>query len=295
MARSFRSRRFRRSARRFGARRRRGSSLGRIKKDIQKCNFPTKVKFMGLTERKVMFLTKNMSIEFTGNGGLDVAKCIYLSPTSTENYKSIVEENVTVSTVQKVPDPAHPGQFIDKDVNYNVRQPNWDKLCILGIYIKIQPTVNQFIPGGRDIVPIKCIYSMNNADVPFAREYDIAIQPKKQIFTFNSNEAFTIYVPAPTTMEFGSANVHKSKTWWSLADLKTFTTSIITGHSAIQDDEYEERDDTFEEEEDDQNTCMLGDVLMANGNTMHAGRLTFITSGVASFNVTINYKVALKG
>lgn len=286
MARSFRSRRFRRSARRYAARRRRGSSLGRIKKDIQKCNFPTKVKFMGLTERKVMFLTKNMSMEFTKrDDNADVAKCIYLSPTFTENYKSIVEEDVTITTVR--PPITEGGDNVVK--NYNVRQPNWDKMCILGIYIKIQPTMNQFTVGTREIVPIKCIYSMNNADVEFAREYDIAIQPKKQIFTFNSNEAFTIYVPAPTTMEFGSSNVHKSKTWWSLADLKTFSTSIIT-RSGDGDEE-----DTFDEEDQDQDLPLLGDVLMANGNIMHAGRLTFITSGDASFNVTINYKVALKG
>ena len=91
------------------------------------------------------------------------------------------------------------------------------------------------------------------------------------------------------SLEFGSSNVHKSKTWWSLADLKTFSNSILTNSSANGDD------DTYEEEEEDQNLSMFGDVLMANGNLMHAGRLTFITSGTASFNVTINYKVALKG
>lgn len=246
---------------------------------------------MGLTERKVMFLTKNTSIAFTARtDGADTAKCVYLTPTNTENYKSIVDENVNVDVKGMVYNEATKQEEEKVIATYNVRQPNWDKLCILGIYIKIQPTINQFIPGGRDIVPIKCIYSMNNADVAFAKEYDVAIQPKKQIFTFNSNEAFTIYVPAPTTMEFGSSNVHKSKTWWSLADLKTFSTSIITKNEDIDE---ENQENTFEEEEQDYS--MLGDVLMAQGNTMHAGRLTFISSGTASFNVTINYKVALKG
>ena len=63
MARGYRSRSFR-PGRRMGRRLlKKRSSLRKIKKDIMRCNFPTKVKFLGLTEKKVMFLTKTFTID----------------------------------------------------------------------------------------------------------------------------------------------------------------------------------------------------------------------------------------
>lgn len=232
---------------------------------------------MGLTERKVMFLTKNEDLVFAGNG--IETHSLYLSPINTDNLISIMGNPVPVTNAA--------GQAAG-----NARIANWDKFCILGIYIKIQPIANSFSGGAgiNSITPVQCIYSMNNADPTFMRSFDQLARTRKQVFTFNSNEAFTIYVPAPTTMENNTAVVHKSKTWWSLDDLRAIA-GYFQGDQDI--DEGEEEENLGDEA--DLDLPNFGSVLVNEGNTMHAGRLSFTSQGTASFNVTINYKIALKG
>lgn len=308
MARRYRSRRYRpRTGRRLRMRR---STLKRIKKDIMKCNFPTKVKFMGLTEKKVMFLTKSFDFTFAaqadaqnhtaGPEGLS----FYLDPLIAENIDSILK----TKTIQLQP-PAAQGQA---PVTGNYIVSNWDKLCILGIYIKFQPKKNMWAASdaANNINTVKCTYTMNN--FPSLDEglvkYDKECLSSKQVFTFNSNEAFTMYVPAPTTMCSTSPCVYKSKTWWALADLAK---NIGGGSDFITGDESEGESES--EGEDGGNglgNAMDEDVEM--GNTadpyfctpkvsdgvykpyIHAGRVHLESAG-ASYNVTINFKVALKG
>lgn len=266
MARSYRSRRFRsarRIGRRYGAKK---SSMARIKKDIMKCNFPTKVKFMGLTERKVMFLTKNLEISLNAqaaNGTIanDPVKSFYLCPMNAENIATI--------------------RYTDNGAAFS----NWDKFCILGVYIKFQPRRNMFdgSDAGKQIYPVSATYTMNNVKQNVVA-YDRANKRNKQVFTFNSNEAFTIYVPAPTTMDINSPVVHKSKTWWSLTDLNKFD-DLLTASMDEDDD-----DDDCTDDKD------LGDAINQD-DYMHAGRISLQTtaSKPVYYNVTINYKIALKG
>ena len=272
MARGYRSRRFR-PGRRMGRRLlKRKSSMARIKKDIMKCNFPTKVKFMGLTERKVMFLTKTIQCAINRPAGNGVAatgatRSFYLCPLNSENLS-------TIRYTANVGPGANAPQAIFS---------NWDKFCILGIYIKFQPVRNSFDGGNAATIinPVKCTYSMNNVQYAATAAYDHENVRNKQVFTFNSNEAFTIYIPAPTTMETQSAVVHKTKTWWSLTDLGAW-------NQDIQD----YREDFSEEDDDDEPN--LGDPFNAN-ILMHAGRIALESIGQAYYNITINYKVALKG
>lgn len=301
MARRYRSRRYRpRAGRRLRIRR---STLKRIKKDIMKCNFPTKVKFMGLTEKKVMFLTK--SFDFTiasqaqegvvGPNGLS----FYLDPLIAENLNSILKEQVfTVGGTEENPE------------NKTFVVSNWDKLCILGIYIKFQPKKNVWAAddGANNINTVKCTYTMNNfpsQDLGLIK-YDKECVNSKQVFTFNSNEAFTMYVPAPTTMCSNSPCVHKSKTWWAIADLMK---NLEGGKNYI---EGEESEGESEGEEGDHGLGSGMDEDIEMGSTtapyfctpevsegsvkpyIHAGRVHLESAG-ASYNVTINFKVALKG
>lgn len=305
MARRYRSRRYRpRLGRRLRLRR---STLKRIKKDIMKCNFPTKVKFVGLTEKKVMFLTANTQINLKGGNGIS----FYLDPMSTENLSSILKEA--------------PFGDDDDDAGTHARKftiANWDKICILGIYIKFQPVKNTWVANGADeINTVKCTYTMN--DFPYwdkaqCIEYDKECKSSKQIFTFNSNESFTMYVPAPTTMCSDSPCVHKSKTWWALANLVATIPVNSAGNIVISDEE--EEDDSESEggqeggqqgmsrgmEEDDMIGATKGNLYYCSPevstpkNTVddkpyiHAGRIHLESTG-AKYNVTINYKVALKG
>lgn len=272
MARGYRSRRFR-SARRIGRRYiAKKSSMARVKRDIMKCNFPTKVKFMGLTEKKVMFLTNNLQVAINRPAGENIAatgrtRSFYLCPLNTDNIRTIMK-----------PDQDAAGDA----ANFS----NWDKICILGVYIKFQPIINMFdgANGAKIIHPVTATYTMNNVNLANAPAYDQANKENKQVFTFNSNEAFTIYVPAPTTMEMNSAVVHKSKTWWSLTDLVAFANDI-------QDIRGEEDDC-----DDDDDCDQLGNPYNPQ-NFMHGGRISLDVAdgGQVNYNVTINYKVALKG
>ena len=279
MARRFRSRRYRpRSARRIRFRK---SSLKRIKKDILKCNFPTKVKFMGLTERKVMFLTYQQDLSFTLNTETDITKpdngihdhSMYLIPTTAENYESIVKETGTA-----------------------LRKPNWDKMCVLGIYIKIQPVANTFdgADAEKKIYPVQCFYAMDSCPIGSVLAYDDGIRSYKQLFTFNSNEAFTIYLPAPTTMAFNDAVVHRSKTWWSLATLKSGKAVDYIKLADMEEEQYNE-DVNDDNDADDDIIGAADDANTGSGYMFHCGRLAFHTKGKADFNVTVNFKVALKG
>lgn len=282
MARGYRSRRYRPS-RRIGRRFKKSSSMRKVKKDILKCNFPTKVKFMGLSERKVMFLTRTEKLALANTN-----KCILLNPLLCPNVISLM------------------------DVDSGAKLSNWDKFCILGIYIKMQPVKNQWTGAAADTInEVQCTYTYNNCPEGQAATFDNDNINRKQIFTFNSNEAFTIYIPAPPTMSYrdpiqvpvnGIPNVtnatvtipqssdcvvHKSKTWWSLADLKANT----TGRQMIGEEEEGSMDYDGESDED-----MIGSPYdNTTSPIVHAGRLFFKCSGAASYNVTINYKVALKG
>lgn len=305
MARYYNRRRFARRVRRM--RRSKRSSLSRVKKDILKCNFPTKVKFMGLTERKVMFLTESVDMATT-NG-----KEIILNPMNASNIDSImhsVTKYIPVNGAQQPPSA------------YSVNYSNWDKMCILGIYIKVQPKKNTWDANGAgNITPVKCIYSQNTLDLVTYQtytqnaagqwvrgpnygplNYDNDSLSLKQVFTFNSNEAFTIYIPAPPTMSSMDPCVHKSKTWWSLVNIKK---NLVNNNyiNSVENDEEESQFRAYgEEDDDDEDVPVLGSgpvqpqvAAQDDRSYIHAGRLYFVSAAAAEFNVTINYKVALKG
>lgn len=256
-----------RRSRRLSKKRR---TMAILKKDIRKCNFPNKVKFLGMTEKKVMFLRYEPTAAITSSKW-----CFYLDPTNTKNISTLrTEYTFTKGTA--------------KALGYLT---NWDKFCVLGIYIRLQPVANVYNgTDGQKIQQIKCTYTMNNIEVGSSDDanildltadglYDSANINNKQVFTFNSNESFTLYVPAPTTMCYNSPVVHKSKTWWSLSELKPIAANSRRGDN-----------DSFSEDYED-----VEGVLAVDQFSMHCGRLYLEATNPINYNVTINYKVALKG
>lgn len=227
---------------------------------------------MGLSERKVMFLTENVILDDLATG-----HSTYLVPTRCSNIQSITSSKPVDDTL-------------------TAKYSNWDKMCILGIYIKFQPIKNQWAgkalttttnDAGVTVITervdtiseVQCTYTFNNAPVDRMREYDAENILNKQVFTFNSNEAFTIYIPAPPTMSSTDPCVHKSKTWWSITDLN------IEGLPGQRGEEEDEDEDEYIGTPYGNNTSPF----------VHAGRLYLKSTGEAKYNVTFNYKVALKG
>ena len=287
MARFYRRKRFARRLRR--AFRGKKTSMARIKKDIMKCNFPTKVKFMGLTEKKVMFLTQTMNL--TLDAANNRRKQIILNPLNAKNLVSVCSsKSIQVRAGNNT---------VRGTINYS----NWDKICILGIYIKFQPIKNMWDGQNGDISQVICTYSQNNLDMDTIAlvqdgnavnyspaDYDNDCKDLKQQFIFNSNEAFTMYLPAPPTMCSTDPSLHRSKSWWSLINIKP----NFDGANFVNDDMDNSVDDDMDE---DIPILEAGPIQPANDARpyIHAGRLFFSTQSDVGYNITINYKVALKG
>ena len=250
------------------------NSLRKIKRDIMKNNFPTKIKFMGLPEKKTMFLHKigDMSITAGQSGS------IFLTPLTCPNIKTL-KTTVAIGGRQ-------------------INIWNWDKISILAIYIKIQPKKNMFAANENvDIGSVKCYYAMNNIPTSTGAAANItafnnSLRDAKNIFTFNSNEAFSFVIKAPSTMQSSDSHIYKRYEWWSLADLNaTENANVFTNRNDDDDSE------NIIEDEDNDEMVIFNDPLEveAEKNKLHCGYLNFYSGTACNFNVTISYKVSLRG
>lgn len=303
---AFYRRRYRKrsSFRRRGYGARKSRTLKKVKRDILKCNFPTKVKFIGLPEKKTMFLTDQQTIVTSGNG---VKKTLYLYPTKCPNIKTLYREERFQIGKDKDDNPISAGALF----------ANWDKYCVLAVYIRIQPEANIFDGINKSIVPIKCYYAMNNNlvfDESAAPQTINGIEVKrvvdnygehllldKPIFTFNSNEHCTFVLKAPQTMQSDQPVVHKKYEWWSLVDQALLDDKKYSGAKTGNqvDEESEEEGENQEEELDDTVVPLSTPLISLRSDYLpivHCGHLYF-DSGVTpvKLNVTINYKIALRG
>lgn len=295
MARRYLRRYSRRSTRRSGRSYRRGTSrlIKSIKKDTMHVNFPKKIKLIYLPERKTMFLKHSEQLVITHAG-----TPLVLYPTKTENIESIINSYT----------------FKPQDgTEVTTRLGNWDKYCVERVYIQIQPKRNNY-DGDNDtssIFPISCFYALNNnvampADAnqsmisqTLANTYDNASLKYKHLFTFNSNESFTFVLETPSTMSTDSPKIHGKRAWWSLADQQLF--GVTDGqwkanHVEMEDDGVEDDVDII-----DENLGVINSPFLSRGlaPAVHCGRLYFaaepqISTGV-TFNITLNYKVSLRG
>lgn len=254
-------------------------------------NFPKKIKLIYLPERKTMFLKHSEQLTVTHAG-----TPLVLYPTKTENVESIIN-SYTFNTTS--------GSTI------TTRLGNWDKYCVERVYIQIQPKMNNY-DGSNDrssIFPVSCFYAINNnvampqdntqtaiTDV-LANTYDNASLKYKHLFTFNSNESFTFVLETPSTMSTDSPKIHGKRAWWSLADQQIFGVTEGQWRSTnMEDDGVGEDVDVI-----DDNIGVINSPFVSRGlaPAVHCGRLYFaaepnISTGI-TFNITLNYKVSLRG
>lgn len=232
--------------------------MSRIKKDIMKCNFPTKIKFMGLPEKKTMFISQTITIDGT-------SKTIQLNPFDCDNMISLF----------------HKISYKQGTVDVSNGVPNFDKMCILAVYIKMTPNKNMWTGVETNVMaPINCYYSINNVETTMLSTYEENMKNLKQNFAFNCNENFTIYIHKPHTIQDVSGVIYKPGTWWSLGEYYEHQWGTNT-QRYVND---EEDDVEFES----------SSVLGTKGR-MNAGRLYFYSKQAISYTATISYKIALKG
>lgn len=306
---AFYRRRYRKrsSFRRRGYGARKSRTLKKVKRDILKCNFPTKVKFIGLPEKKTMFLTDQQTIVTSGN---NQNKVLYLYPTACENFKTLYRDE----------------ELFPNNNSINSILANWDKYCVLAVYIRIQPNANIFDGSdGKKIVPIKCYYAMNNnLDYGYGKddvnggddqevdedatvnghlmsevldEYGKRLLIDKPIFTFNSNEHCTFVLKSPQTMQSDTPVVHSKYQWWSIVDQAILTRGEYR-FSGSRDQQVEDDGDDGSDKEGE--LCPLGTPITPlrpmNLPAVHCGHLYFDSGNTeVSLNITINYKIALRG
>lgn len=253
---------FRRTRRAYRPRRagrrmmRRKSKMARIKRDIMKCNFPTKIKFMGLPEKKVMFISQ----VFTYNSK---SKVIKLNPFDCPNIVSLFHKKGDIVV------------------------PNFDKMMVLAVYVKMTPNRNMWDGSASNaLAPIDCYYSINN--VKNENNYEAVAKTYKQNFTFNANENFTIYIGKPSTIQTVSGVIYKPGTWWSLGEYK------IPELKDERVGEY--RRDSEEEEDDmEEDIVCESNVDTTDKLNMNCGRLAFSSGKEPNYTITVSYKIALKG
>lgn len=262
--------------------------MARIKKDINKCNFPTKIKFVGLPEKKVMFLQETINLEKMSTGimegtGTNIKEKKYSGPVS------IILNPMNCDTTTLFKTIAVSGN--------DVECPNFDKFTILGVYIKMTPNANNYAPG-QSLRPISCFYALNTPSYDTSittstTKFDYATRGLKQKFSFNCNENFTFFLNRPQTMDLDSPVIYKAGTWWSLGELKESSRKLPA--ETIQSRRREEIEEDYEEEEDVESTGIQG-----NKVEMNCGRLFFWSENSEDsvsipYTMTISYKIALKG
>lgn len=302
-------RRYRRIRRipRIRRRRFRGAALRKVKRDILKCNFPTKVKFIGLPEKKVMFLTEQTTVTtkaiYKDQTFASDDRTLFLYPTRCRNFRTLYKKGEIIR---------HVGESNDVGMNSEAIFSNWDKYCVLAVYIRVQPQINMF-DGSEEktITPVRCYYAMNN-NVVFKEGmndnghtiqqllglYNEQMLEEKPLFTFNSNEHFTFVLRAPQTMQTDTPVVHKKYTWWSIVDQ-----AIIANNDTIFSGAASGKYATMQEDiEPEENECLPFSTPLIGFRSkelpaVHCGHLFFTTEDgtPVKLNVTINYKIALKG
>lgn len=302
-------RRYRRYRRRVPRVRRRfrGAALRKVKRDILKCNFPTKVKFIGLPEKKVMFLTEQTTIttkaKYNGETFASDDRTLFLYPTRCRNFRTLYKKG---NIIRHIKDSG------DQDMGSSAIFSNWDKYCVLAVYIRIQPQLNMFDGQGEKVItPVRCYYAMNN-NIIFKDDmvdnghaiqqllglYNEQMLEEKPLFTFNSNEHFTFVLRAPQTMQTDTPVVHKKYTWWSIVD-QAIIANNDTVFSGADSGKYAAMHEDIEPEE---NECLPFSTPLIGFRSkelpaVHCGHLFFTTEDgtPVNLNVTINYKIALKG
>ena len=267
--------------------------MARIKKDINKCNFPTKLKFVGLPEKKVMFLQETINLEkmptgiFTGTGA-DRKEKTYKGPIS------IILNPMNCDTTT-----------LFKSIS-GVDCPNFDKFTILGVYIKMTPNANAYGPNDH-LRPISCFYALNTPSngvvdqgvvkvekiTEATTKFDYKTRGLKQKFSFNCNENFTYFLNRPQTMDLDSPVIYKAGTWWSLGEV--MATSRKMPEASVSSRRGEDIEEEYENDEDVEATTIEGDKIQ-----MNCGRLFFWSEDPAAdvsipYTMTISYKIALKG
>ena len=241
--------------------------MARIKKDIMKCNFPTKIKFMGLPERKTMFLQKEITLD---SANLPTHFSITLNPFDTTNLSTLFDGTV----------------------------PNWDKIKVLAIYVKMTPNRNMWSEASS-MTPIKCFYVVSNAKNGDA--YDEDLKNKKQLFVFNCNENFTIYLGKPQTMTASDGVIYKPGQWFSLGEFTGKAKQLQMEEEEDEDDDDKQKrgmiKDDEEEREDEEEDFFIGTNAddVDSRSTMSCGRLHFTSTKAIDYTISISYKVALKG
>lgn len=186
------------------------SKFGKIKRDLAHLNFSRKVKIMGLTEYKTMYLRETGSIDLSSTKQWD---SIVLRPDQAQNL------NTLYSVVTR-----------DKE---SVKVPNWEKFRVTAVYVHVQPIYNTFDETTGQIHNVESFYSVGSLGSALANSADAkSYHNVKETFTFSTNDNFTFVIRAPESMECTSGGsgdgittsidsiaVYPRYQWWSLKDM----------------------------------------------------------------------------
>lgn len=163
--------------------RRRARKIRTFKLEKRKLGLAGQLIYAGLPERKKMFLSSPVrQLKFYDGKEIN---SINLSPKYATDWATLFYNKV----------------------------PNWDKIAISRIYIKIMPTFNNYGVGQNHVVPQFIGYYVIGAPSTQSTDYDTV----KQLINFDGSKPFTVLLEKPSVVTRYGAAIYRSGTYLSLA------------------------------------------------------------------------------
>lgn len=185
--------------------RRRARKIRTFKLEKRKLGLAGQLIYAGLPERKKMFLSSKVEeLNFYNGHGINT---ISLSPKYAHDWETLFCNEV----------------------------PNWDKIAISRIYIKIMPSFNNYGVGQDNVVPQFVGYYVVGAPTASSTNYDTV----KQLINFDGSKPFTVLLEKPSVVTRYGAAIYRSGTYLSLARI---------GLPENQDDQNDDQNDDQDNE-----------------------------------------------
>lgn len=171
----------------------RAKRLRTFRNEKRKLGLAGQIIYAGLPERKKMFLTSAIQdLKF------------YV----VKDKSGKITNSFTTSTISLCPK-----YTVEWDTLLTKNIPNWDKLAVSRIYIKIMPTSNSYTVG--NIVPQFSGYYVIGDTEENSKKYSGV----KQLINFDGSKAFTVLLEKPSVCTQYGATIYRTGTYLSLARL----------------------------------------------------------------------------
>lgn len=226
----YRRRFIRRGSRKFRLRRMRKYKA--MKSEKRKLGLSGMLVYGGLPERKTMILTKAGELDFTTGKLIDK---IALSPKTADDWTTLYKIFCTKEAT-------------DKTKALYRYLPNWDKICVSRIYIKLIPEYNTYNANGSTTIPEFNAYYVIGSDGTAADSLVEKYSKVKQTINFEGSKTVTVLLNKPSVWDGSSSIINRYGTYLSMESLAPDVQDVpmlesVNPGSGDEDSQYDEEED----------------------------------------------------